>query len=269
MWFSGLYPEPFRAGSRTRYSSVRAHAVSCRALNITPQCSLGSDRPQGQGPYAAVEGRQSRRTRGPSCGSMWVYWRSVSSGLLCPSHPATQRMAIILVSSSCPQSSSWVYMWRIRSAEATGNSARVSHPRRSMFKKNRTGGCLCGAVTYGFDPSSVISAHHCHCKDCQKSTGSGKATIVFIREKSLEIEGRIRYFTVTGTDGAHVSRGFCESCGSPLISFIEEKPDVMLIKAGSLDDSSWVKIDSSFWSSAACTWSPVDETVPSFFKNRK
>jgi hypothetical protein len=26
-----------------------------------------------------------------SCGSIWAYWRSVSSGLLCPSCPATHR----------------------------------------------------------------------------------------------------------------------------------------------------------------------------------
>ena len=43
-----------------------------------------------------------------------------------------------------------------------------------------TGSCLCRAVTYEFDQSSLISAHHCHCSDCQKSTGSGKATILLL-----------------------------------------------------------------------------------------
>jgi len=136
-----------------------------------------------------------------------------------------------------------------------------------MSENKKTGGCLCGAVNYNFNESSVISAHHCHCKDCQKSTGSGKATIVMIPENALQMKGEIKIYTVTGTDGSHVTRGFCESCGSPLISYIEEMQGIRLIKAGSLDDSSWLKIDSNFWSSTAREWSPVDETLHSFIKN--
>jgi hypothetical protein len=136
-----------------------------------------------------------------------------------------------------------------------------------MSEDKKTGSCLCGEVSYSFNESSVISAHHCHGKDCQKSTGSGKATIVMIPENALQMKGEIKIYTVTGTDGSHVTRGFCESCGSPLISYIEEMQGIRLIKAGSLDDSSWLKIDSNFWSSTAREWSPVDETLHSFIKN--
>ena len=136
-----------------------------------------------------------------------------------------------------------------------------------MSEDKKTASCLCGEVSYSFNESSVISAHHCHCKDCQKSTGSGKATIVMIPENALQMKGEIKIYTVTGTDGSHVTRGFCESCGSPLISYIEEMQGIRLIKAGSLDDSSWLKIDSNFWSSTAREWSPVDETLHSFIKN--
>ena len=136
-----------------------------------------------------------------------------------------------------------------------------------MSEGKKTGSCLCGSVSYSFNESSVISAHHCHCKDCQKSTGSGKATIIVVPEAGLEIEGEIKFFTVTGTDGGHVTRGFCESCGSPLISFVEEMQGVKFIKAGSLDDSSWLKINSNFWSSTAREWSPIDENLHSFNQN--
>ena len=136
-----------------------------------------------------------------------------------------------------------------------------------MSEDKKTGSCLCGAVSYSFNESSVISAHHCHCKDCQKSTGSGKATIIVVPEPALEMEGEIKFFTVTGTSGGHVTRGFCESCGSPLISFVEEMQGVKFIKAGSLDDSSWLKVDSNFWSSTARDWSPVDKALHSFKQN--
>ncbi len=136
-----------------------------------------------------------------------------------------------------------------------------------MAIEKRTGGCLCGKVRYAFDTDAVISGHHCHCTDCQKSTGSGKATMVFVVADKLKIDGTIKYFTVTGTDGAEVSRGFCEECGSPLISYLGGLDAMKIIKAGSLDDSSWINIQSSFWSASAAPWSPVDEAVPSVSGN--
>ncbi|MEL0162990.1 MAG: hypothetical protein VW842_08950, partial [Halieaceae bacterium] len=40
------------------------------------------------------------------------------------------------------------------------------------------GHCLCGNVQYEFDETQVGFGLHCHCKDCQRVTGSGKATVI-------------------------------------------------------------------------------------------
>lgn len=130
-----------------------------------------------------------------------------------------------------------------------------------------TGGCLCGASTYQFDSELVISSHHCHCTDCQKMTGSGKATIILVPTQVLEVNGELKTYTVTGSDGSHVTRGFCSVCGCQTMSYVEEMPDIRFIKAGTLDDSSWVTISSSYWSSSAQPWSPVDTSLPVFEKN--
>ena len=89
-----------------------------------------------------------------------------------------------------------------------------------------TGGCLCGALRYRFDRGAVIAASNCHCIDCQRSTGSGMATIVLVPTEALEIEGEPRFYTVVGTAGSHVSRGFCPNCGSPVISGVDEDPAI-------------------------------------------
>ena len=78
---------------------------------------------------------------------------------------------------------------------------------------------------------------------------------------------RFDCFSVTGKDGGHVNRGFCPQCGSPLISFVEEMKEIKFIKAGSLDDSSWIKVKSSFWNTTAENWSPVDDEIDSFTHN--
>ena len=131
-----------------------------------------------------------------------------------------------------------------------------------------TGGCLCGNIWYEFKRKDVVSAGHCHCKDCQRITGSGKATIVFIRTNDLKINNEdYKVFSVIGDDGTNVNRGFCPNCGSPIISFVTEQPQLRFIKAGSLDNSDWLKIESSFWSVSACKWDPINDSFPSYPKN--
>ena len=130
-----------------------------------------------------------------------------------------------------------------------------------------SGGCLCGNVRYEFAKSAVLSAGHCHCTDCQKCTGSGKATIVFLPTEALTINQDYKTYTVTGTDGSSVTRGFCPNCGSPVISYVEEVPETKFIKAGSLDDPSWVRAEASYWQKSAQPWSPVEASLPTFEGN--
>ena len=111
------------------------------------------------------------------------------------------------------------------------------------------------------------SAGHCHCTDCQKATGSGKATIIFVPSATLELSGDYKIYSVIGSDGNQVSRGFCPECGSPIISFVAEQPEIKFIKAGSLDDSSWVKAEASYWQISARYWDPVRSDIPGFEKN--
>ncbi len=136
-----------------------------------------------------------------------------------------------------------------------------------MSDKCESGGCLCGAIKYEFDKSNLISAHHCHCIDCQKSTGSGKSTILMLPAQSILMDGELKFYTSPTSSGRNMSRGFCQECGSPVLSFIKEMQEVNFLKAGSLDDSSWLKIDSNFYSSSAHSWSPIDDDILSFTHN--
>lgn len=129
------------------------------------------------------------------------------------------------------------------------------------------GGCLCGNYSYQFDRETVVSCHHCHCTDCQKATGSGKATIIMVPINELKSEGELKTYTVTGSAGRTVTRAFCADCGSQVLSYVAEMPDLRFIKAGTLEDSSWVTIDSSFWTSSAQVWSPADPDVLAHDKN--
>ena len=125
-----------------------------------------------------------------------------------------------------------------------------------------TGRCLCGAVTLRFPIANALGAGHCHCTDCQRATGSGKATIVFLPEDAVERNGEVAGFSVRGTDGSLVTRSFCPTCGSQLLSQVAEQPGLLFVKAGCLDDSAWIKPVASYWTASARNWSPAETGLP-------
>jgi hypothetical protein len=120
-----------------------------------------------------------------------------------------------------------------------------------------SGHCLCGSVTYSADAEPVVQAV-CHCTDCQRQTGTAFSVIVGVPRAALTIEGStLASFTTIGEDhGADTERRFCSACGSPIVSFADVMPEVAFLKAGTLDDASWLEPAIEVWSRSAQPWSP-------------
>ena len=127
----------------------------------------------------------------------------------------------------------------------------------SPAPKPITGRCLCGAVTYTADAEPAVQAV-CHCSDCQRQTGNPFSVIVAIPRDAFEISGdTLASFSTTGTDhGGETKRHFCSACGSPLFSDAAVMPQLVFLKAGSLDDASWLQPAVEAWTSSAQPWSP-------------
>jgi hypothetical protein len=102
------------------------------------------------------------------------------------------------------------------------------------------GGCLCGKVRYSADAEPTFVGV-CHCTNCQKGTGTAFSVVVALPKPQLRVQGTLKTFTGRGDSGKATYRRFCPECGSPLIDEAEVMPDVAMIMAGTLDDSSWVK----------------------------
>ena len=111
-----------------------------------------------------------------------------------------------------------------------------------MSERTETGRCICGAVRFRFDRGAVRSSNHCHCRDCQRATGSAFATFCVVPETAFEIEsGQPRSFTVKADSGGRVTRSFRGDCGSQLYSTVTVMPGFVFVKAGLLDDASRMK----------------------------
>lgn len=115
------------------------------------------------------------------------------------------------------------------------------------------GGCLCGAVRYVLtaQPNFV---YFCHCRDCQRESGSPFVTDMDIDKAAVQIAGPLTRYTRTGDSGKSIHRNFCTHCGTTLLTEFDVDPQHVSIKACSLDDPSWVKPDRHLYVCRMQSW---------------
>jgi hypothetical protein len=131
--------------------------------------------------------------------------------------------------------------------------------------REMSGGCLCGQVRYSAnaDPAFVVV---CHCKNCQKQTGSAFSVLVAIPKSAMSTQGRVKTFHDTGDSGQPVERNFCPECGSPIFLEIAVMPGVAFIKTGSLDDTSWLDPKMHVYCDSKAHWVAIPEGSQRFAK---
>jgi hypothetical protein len=129
-----------------------------------------------------------------------------------------------------------------------------------------TGGCMCGAVRYECSAEPMMSAN-CYCKDCQRSSGGALASVLVVPKEAFKLtKGEPKHYEVTADSGNKVSRGFCTNCGSPILSLLTGMPNVVAIKAGSLDDPASFKPPANVYMASAPAWAPVRTDLRRFEK---
>jgi hypothetical protein len=68
------------------------------------------------------------------------------------------------------------------------------------------GGCLCGAVHHTAQAPEVVVV--CHCRDCQKFTGSAFGVLARLPQSAIEIQGALKTFTKTNPGDRRYLIGF-------------------------------------------------------------
>jgi len=126
------------------------------------------------------------------------------------------------------------------------------------------GGCLCGSVQYEAhgDPEN---ASYCHCDDCRRATGGPYTVGVLVKLTDLRIiSGEVKGYTTMADSGRRITREFCPNCGSPLLTRAEKCPDLVFLKAGSLDKPEVIKPNCQKWTKCAVPWAYIDESLPRY-----
>jgi hypothetical protein len=102
----------------------------------------------------------------------------------------------------------------------------------------------------------------CHCTDCQRQTGTAFSIVVGVEREALHVDGAVGSFTTVGEDtGEAVHRQFCTACGSPIVSLPDATPDLAFIKAGTLNDRSWLEPEMEIWCRSAHPYVTFDDEL--------
>ena len=124
------------------------------------------------------------------------------------------------------------------------------------------GGCLCAAVRYQSGAEPMVTGH-CHCIDCRKSSGSGHCSHLGVPKQAVTITGEVTVYERPADSGAVGGRAFCPTCGAPVYSTNANMPDMLFIRASSLDDPEVFKPQVVVYASRAPVWDHMDPNLPS------
>ncbi len=125
------------------------------------------------------------------------------------------------------------------------------------------GGCLCGAVRYAVRAAPLV-IRACWCRVCQ-FFAAGNATInLAFPSEAMTIVGDLRDFPSSADSGRRMHRRFCATCGVHLFSEAEERPHLIVVRAGTLDDPEIAVTDAVIWTASAPSWAHLDPALPHF-----
>jgi hypothetical protein len=126
-----------------------------------------------------------------------------------------------------------------------------------------TGGCMCGGVRFEVsDP--LLRALYCHCKRCQRRTGSAFSVSALTAPGSLQVtQGRELIRSWSPGDGW--IKSFCGECGSQVYTTHPENPELVSVRMGALDRDPGIRPSAHQFTDYAAPWEPIpDDGLPRF-----
>ena len=129
----------------------------------------------------------------------------------------------------------------------------------------RLGGCGCGTLRYEVR-GGPIYVNNCHCRQCQRQTGSTSVVNAFFETEALTLlSGETeRNLFKAGSGGDHVIVR-CSECGTAVWSHYPRLGELGLgLRVGTLDDPDAVRPDGIIFTGEAMNWVAFPADIPRF-----
>jgi hypothetical protein len=127
----------------------------------------------------------------------------------------------------------------------------MSDPRPAL---PLTGGCSCGAIRYQI-ASFPLLLYTCNCTNCQRASGSAFALNMPVLARDFRIlQGEPKGWHHASPSGVAVISWRCDECGGPLYGDRAGRAEIVNVRAGTLDDTTWLVPVLHMFTSSAQPW---------------
>jgi hypothetical protein len=133
-----------------------------------------------------------------------------------------------------------------------------------MTAADMEGGCTCGNIRYRL-ASTPMFVHCCHCRDCQRQTGSAFVINALIETHHIVIlEGEPAPVAVPTGSGQPHDIYRCPECRTALWSDYGRRPSLRFVRVGTLDNPAALPPDVHIYTRSKLPWIKLPEGIPAF-----
>ena len=124
-----------------------------------------------------------------------------------------------------------------------------------------SGGCQCGQIRYEIR-AEPLTLYACHCKECQKQSSSAFGLSMPVPRAAVVIlQGQPKQWQRVSDSGREVSCLFCGECGTRLFHNPARNAKITNVKAGTLDDTSWLQPVGNLWTQSSQKWVLLSDEI--------
>jgi hypothetical protein len=126
------------------------------------------------------------------------------------------------------------------------------------------GGCACGAVRYRL-ASLPMFVHCCHCRDCQRQTGSAFVINALIETDRVAMLSGDPTPVAMSTDSGRPHKIFrCSDCRTAVWSEYGGLAALRFVRVGTLDDPAALPPDVHIYVRSKLPWVTLPKSTPAF-----
>lgn len=125
-----------------------------------------------------------------------------------------------------------------------------------------TGKCLCETVSYEIE-GQFGPIFNCHCSKCRRWHGAAFRTRASICSDQFRwLSGEQNVTTYPSSE--NVTKHFCKTCGSPLISTYKDRPEVIGFPLGGLEGDIQGEPEAHIFTGSKASWHKITDSLPQF-----
>ena len=126
------------------------------------------------------------------------------------------------------------------------------------------GGCACGAVRYRLN-SAPMFVNCCHCRDCQRQTGSGFVINALIETDQIRLLASQPESVPVPTDSGRPHDVYrCSNCRTAVWSDYGRRPGLRFVRVGTLDRPDALRPDAHIFVRSKLPCVGLPDNVPAF-----